>query len=62
MWTRCGALWRGKPGGKAALTGYVDLGVLGRRRIMVYANEDENRAERAPEYYIVLPPEEEARG
>ena len=50
-----GALWFNDQGGSDFyLSGYIELGILGRIRIYVYSNVAENRNAKAPHYVIKI--------
>lgn len=49
------ALWKGKPGSKAVLSGYMETGERGKKgpRVMVFKNEDATDENRKPHYRLV---------
>jgi len=55
MAKRVGALWanKAKESGKSYLAGYIDLGIFGQAKVVIFKN-DKKEKENQPDYNVVL--------
>lgn len=56
MLEKIGALWKGKPGSKALLSGSIETDGK-KRRVLIFKNEDK-KGDKHPDYRIMTDPDE----